>query len=190
MHSGIFHVGVAIFRAWQTTVQVGMAAWRELQRFRRQRNSQKHYAMEALFLDIRSQGELFCSSNGSIPRWKPTPHHEFLSKEFFSRFWSTRIFRQGGPLGDEQGYGSVSASGSSGGSRGEAERATPTVDSAGWAQAQAENLAEDFIMQVMADLQREVTEEESDSSRPGDLQDQVDLQAQAEFWASTSATER
>ena len=52
LHSGVLHIGIALFRSWQTTVQVGMAAWKELQRYRKKRTSEKHSAMEDLFLKI------------------------------------------------------------------------------------------------------------------------------------------
>lgn len=32
LKQGDFHIGVVLFRAWQTTTQIGMAAWRQLQK--------------------------------------------------------------------------------------------------------------------------------------------------------------
>lgn len=84
----------------------------------------------------------------------------------------------------------MSSSGSSSGTRGVAERTSPTVGIACWAQVQADNMAEDFILRVMSNIRREVSEEESESSLPGDLQDPIDLQSQAEFWASILAAGR
>lgn len=64
LRSGIFHLGVALYRTWKITVQVGMGAWRELQRHRKKRNAGRHAEMERRFLEIWTQGDLFCSDCG------------------------------------------------------------------------------------------------------------------------------
>lgn len=46
LKQGDFHVGVVLFTAWQTTTQVEMATWRQLQKFKKKRNPQKHAEME------------------------------------------------------------------------------------------------------------------------------------------------
>lgn len=52
LHSGCFHVGVALFCSWKITIQAGMGACYELQRHRKKRSAEKHAAMEHHFLHI------------------------------------------------------------------------------------------------------------------------------------------
>lgn len=91
LHSRVFHIGVALYRVWQTTVQVDKAAWTELQRFRKKRSPEKQGMMESLFMDIWAQGYLFCSNSRGAPQWKPTPPPQFLFQDLADKFSSTRI---------------------------------------------------------------------------------------------------
>jgi len=74
-------------------MQVGMGAWKELQKFKRKRNPEKHSAMEELFLLIWCQGDLFCTNRGGKPQWKPVPNGEYLPRKFARRYTSARVQR-------------------------------------------------------------------------------------------------
>ena len=93
LQDGSFHIGVALYKSWQCTVQVGMAAWRQLQKFKKKRDPSKHAEMEASFTAIWCQADLFCSDVGSKPKWHPTPHREFLPRALANRYSSARIDR-------------------------------------------------------------------------------------------------
>lgn len=64
LNDGVFHIGVALYKSWHCTVQVGMAVWRQLQKFRKKRDPSKHADMETAFLSIWCQSNLFCSTPG------------------------------------------------------------------------------------------------------------------------------
>lgn len=91
LKEGNFHVGIILFKAWQTTAQIGMAAWRQLLKFKRKRNPQKHAEMERTLLLIWGQGNIFCSPQGRIPIWRPIPRHSFLPRELATKLRSTRV---------------------------------------------------------------------------------------------------
>lgn len=160
MRDGAFHIGIALFRAWQVTVQVGMGAWRELQKNRRKRNPEKHSAMEQLFLLIWCQANLFCSNQAGKPQWNPAPNHEFLPREFARRYTSARVqnqhlFTQPTQI-DSQSHSDRS------------EDFRPPSPGA-WAMAltplaarepdEAEQLAQAIVLQMFEDIAQEVEEE-------------------------------
>lgn len=91
LKQGDFHVGVVLFRSWQTTTQIGMAAWRQLQKFRNKRNPRKHAKMEETLLNLRSQGNLFCISRGRKPIWKIILQHSFLPREVATKLRSCKV---------------------------------------------------------------------------------------------------
>jgi hypothetical protein len=103
LQDGIFHIGIALYKSWQVTVQVGMSVWTELQRFRSKRSLKKHSEMERILLDIWCQGGLFCSNDGGKPQWKPAPHLSYLTQDYSNRYASTRIHRQDNPA-QNMGY--------------------------------------------------------------------------------------
>lgn len=74
--------------------------------------------MEAAFIMILSQGDIFCANKGSKPLWIPTPHRDFLTKEFANRFSSIRIHRTEVDDDDSQPSNSMQSS-----SRNSADRA-------------------------------------------------------------------
>lgn len=193
-----------------------MAAWKELQRFRIKRNSRKHGEMEDCFLLIWSQGHLFCTIHSRTPRWKPTPHPQFLPRELSNLFSNTRIFREEGSaskdwdvLGEWSGEVSVGP--------GEV-LVEPAVDSrqtdfpgaenmqeqgclllennlgarSGQEQFRVEQLADQIITRIVNDMLEEV----NSSSRSGraslldDLQEVEELQFQAQFWISSPSVWR
>lgn len=190
MGSGFFHLGVALYRSWKLTVEVGMGAWRELQKFKKKRDPGKHHTLEQRFLTIWSQGHLFCEAKSGRPSWHPTPHPEYLAEEFSRRLSSTRIERHQGDNTAPQH--SESARGSSGISLAPPPRdwTAPVAPMAAREPArqpalqdEADRLAEEILEQMMSNIMRDA-DAEFISSLPGDLQDPSDLQTQAAFWTS------
>lgn len=192
LHSGIFHLGVAIYRAWQMTVQVGMAAWAELQKYKRKRNPLKHAAMEDLFLQIWTQGQLFCTAPDGRPRWKPTPHPEFFAENLANRYSSARIFREGAPLGNTDGFRQNPAEDLACASEGDLSPPLLLAHAEDHASSEAEDVAEAIIDRIIFDLHGELQAEQGYSqdtdevdSLPDDLQEPADLDSQARFWTAS-----
>lgn len=176
-----------------------MAAWRELQRYRKQHYLAKHAQMEVVFMEIWSQGNLFCSGT-STPFWKPSPHPDFLTREFANKFHSTRISQP-------------SPSASPAQSSGDTGQGTPMY-SALFPQEVlqlANNHADDILQDIFRRLQLDVIQGDSqdeaqassaacpddddpkkagdlaegdDLSLPDDMLSPTALQAQAAFWTS------
>lgn len=187
LRSGLFHVGVAIFRSWQITVQVGMGAWRELQRYKRKRASEAHATMEQRFMEIWTVGDLFCSDRGGTPAWHPAPSPEYLPRDYSDWLSHTRIDRatNRGATPNQQDP-----------SHSDSRRGTSNVSSPPtpreWALAvtplnvrpgveEAEQLAETIINQLVDSL---VNEADQGTGLPDDLQSSEELNTQALFWAS------
>jgi hypothetical protein len=64
LREGQFHVGVALFRAWQTTIQVGMATWKELHKQIRFVKTLDNLICE--FKQVWTQGNLLCKDNEGL----------------------------------------------------------------------------------------------------------------------------
>ncbi|KAG0623634.1 hypothetical protein M758_3G189700 [Ceratodon purpureus] len=135
-----------------------MAAWNQLQKFRKKRDPSKHAEMEATFLSIWSQADLFCSADSRRPRWHPTPHQDYLPRLLANRFSSARIFRSN-PT-------STLASSS------ESESSSPPIDSPLAPMTlprvieEVEDLVEAIIGQLIGDIQAEVDDEDEDLPNP------------------------
>lgn len=183
MGSGFFHLGIALFRYWKLTVQVGMGAWRELQKYKK-RGVGRYCQLERNFLDIWCQGNLFCEDKDGNPSWHPAPHPEYLAEEFSRHLLSTRIARQ-----DQQGSANARPehSDSVGGSSGISPAPPPREWTAPVApvdtrepevqpalQDEADRLAEEILHQMMSNIMRDAEADLIDSF-PADLQDPVDL---------------
>lgn len=62
-----FNLASALFRAWQTTIQIGMAAWYEIVKYRGRRNQQRRAQLEDNCISIWTKGNIFSSNlNDSI----------------------------------------------------------------------------------------------------------------------------
>lgn len=88
---GDFHIGVALFRAWQTTVQAGMGAWMDLTKYSSQQKSEQQMLREKAFLKTWSHGNLFCSIEKGL-HWNLAPHRDFLPRDLANRY---KQFRSG-----------------------------------------------------------------------------------------------
>lgn len=77
---------MALFRAWQTTVQSGMGAWQEMTKYNGANpKSKRQLQKEEAFLNTWSFGNLFCSRRKGVS-WNLVPHPEFLSKNLANRY--------------------------------------------------------------------------------------------------------
>jgi hypothetical protein len=72
-----FHLGITLFISWQTTVQVGMAAWKEFHRFKR--SNKKQEELVAKFKKIWTQGGLVYK-NSSRLQWQIMLNSYYLPK--------------------------------------------------------------------------------------------------------------
>lgn len=79
-----------MYRAWQATIQVGMGALTELQKFKKQRATDHHSAMKTKFLTIWTQADVFCWRQ-THPNWKLLLHRDFLPREFANRLKTIQI---------------------------------------------------------------------------------------------------
>lgn len=189
-----------MFKAWKITIQVGMAAWAELQRFRKKRKTEVHSAMEHRFMTIWCQGDLFCRNDNDAPRWHPAPSLHSLPREYSRHLSSTRIDRntnegaKATPASPPQSDLDVDST------------ISPPPSPCFWAlnptpfntrnddirpalmghdtrQAKVDNLAASILRQILQDVTNDAAEE-SAFSLPHDLQSSDELLAQAAFWTS------
>lgn len=144
--------------AWQCTVQVGMAAWRQLQRFCKKRDPSKHADMESAFLMMWCQSNIFCVNRSGKPAWILTPHHDFLTRDFGIHFASIKIHRS--VLDSEVSEPLVSLQSSS---RNLANRVFCNALQSR-IQTEIDDLTEAIIDRLLADHEDEVQHEDS----PGD----------------------
>ncbi|KAG0585670.1 hypothetical protein KC19_2G028400 [Ceratodon purpureus] len=162
-----------------------MAAWRQLQKFKKKRTSSKHSEMEATFTSIWSQADLFCSNDGNKPRWHPTPDRDFLPRELANRYSSARIFRADPPpVQDSSTEIEDSLS---------EDQAAPAATLIPRSILEAEELADAIIDQLCDDMEAEVEQEQeppatldphSDHlSLPDDIQSPRFLAAQSGIWS-------
>lgn len=87
-----FHIGVALFRAWQTTIQTGMGAWYEMTKYNgTQQKSENQLKKGEIFLSTWSFGEIFCTTTHRV-RWQLVRHQEFLPRDLANRY---KRFRAG-----------------------------------------------------------------------------------------------
>ncbi len=77
LREGRFHLGRTLFRSWQTIVQIGMAAWKELHRFKRSNRKQEELVVE--FKKIWTQGGLVYK-NSSRLQWQIMLNSYYLPK--------------------------------------------------------------------------------------------------------------
>ncbi|KAG0573469.1 hypothetical protein KC19_VG181100 [Ceratodon purpureus] len=89
LRGGNFHIGVALFRAWQLTIQSGMGAWRELQNHISEPKTRRQMEKEAAFIKIWTHKGVFCKSDGRL-KWQMAPHHQFLPKDLANLYRSFR----------------------------------------------------------------------------------------------------
>jgi hypothetical protein len=91
LRNGDFHIRVALYLAWQQTIQIGMGQWYELTKYNGDREkSNKQQQKEEEFLVTWSYGGVFCSTDRDI-RWHIAPHREFLSRDLANRYRSFRL---------------------------------------------------------------------------------------------------
>lgn len=76
----IFSLSSALYTAWQNTIQIGMAAWFEVTKFRHVRGQQKQNQLEETFTNIWTAGEIFSTKRQNSMVWKFTPDDTFLPK--------------------------------------------------------------------------------------------------------------
>lgn len=97
---GIFYIGVVLYKSWQCIVQVGIAAWRQLQKICKKRDLAKQFDMERAFTSIWSHRDLFCYGVGGKPKWNPISNRHLLTRDFANRFYSVKIQRKNVDDGD------------------------------------------------------------------------------------------
>ena len=74
-----FSLASALFNAWQTTIQIGMAAWYEVVKYRNVRGQRKQAQLEEVITNIWTEGNIFCEKGPlNTLRWKFTPDETFL----------------------------------------------------------------------------------------------------------------
>lgn len=165
---GDFHIGVIMFRAWQLTAQIGMAAWRQLQKFKRKRNPQKHAEMERLLLSIWGQGGIFCTSDGRSPKWRLLPLPSFLPRDLATRFRSTsvpvRVPGIPGYVSQQPESSDQEDSTSSTQEEGESTRSVRGL-SQQIIDRQAEQLADEILENILLQIDKEVDKEGSEEVR-------------------------
>lgn len=157
---GVFHIGVALYKARQCTVQVGMAAWRQLQRFRKKCDPSKHADMESAFITIWCQRSILCVNKGGKPSWIPTLHHDFLTRDFANHFALIRIHRT--DVDDKVSQPSNSTQSSS---RNSVDRIFRDALHSR-VQTEVDDLAEAIIDQLIANLEEEVELEDLGKDTP------------------------
>lgn len=89
-----FNLTSALYRAWQTTIQIGMAAWYEIQKFRGRRNQQRQLQLEEACIRIWTKGNIFANESQGNIQWKHTPDSTFLKRELAEEFLGTRNQRR------------------------------------------------------------------------------------------------
>jgi hypothetical protein len=72
-----FHLGIILFRSWQTTVHVGMVAWKELHGFKKSNRKQKK--LVAKFKKVWTQGGLFYKNSGRL-HWQIMLNSYYIPK--------------------------------------------------------------------------------------------------------------
>lgn len=75
----VFSLASALHSAWQTTIQIGMATWYEIEKFRDKRNQQKQAHLEDSFINIWTEGEIFSSKRNGSLQWRFTPDATFIT---------------------------------------------------------------------------------------------------------------
>ncbi|KAG0597473.1 hypothetical protein M758_UG341900 [Ceratodon purpureus] len=198
-----FHLDLAIFKAWQLTVQSVMGAWRELLKYAKHPKSEKQRGRENHFKTIWSNGGVFLKLKGDKLHWKIVPNMHFLPKNL-----ANKLRNLPRPIDEESSGGdqmlsnsgdtsftplSQDLSASSSDAHGSAERPS-AVD--------IDRHAEDIIDQIMLDLIPSYdlgtvtpgsqsdpvsSEHDKDSSEDGlsladDLQDAMNLDLLVRFW--------
>lgn len=168
LKNGDFHIGVIMFRAWQLTTQIGMAAWRQLQKFKRKRNPQKHAEMERILLNIWGQGGVFCTTDGRSPKWRLLPLPTFLPRELASRLRSTSVpvripgvpgYVSQPPESSDRVESMSSSSNEEESSRCDRNLSQSIID------RQAEQIADKILENILLQLDREVSNESSEEPR-------------------------
>lgn len=91
---GNFNLASAMHNAWQTTIQIGMAAWYEIRKFRDKRKQQRQAQLEETFINIWTEGEIFSSKHDGSIHWKFTLDASFLTKELAEEVTTTRDQRR------------------------------------------------------------------------------------------------
>lgn len=76
-----FNLSSALFSAWQTTIQIGMAAWYEVKKFRNVRGQRKQSQLEESFTNTWTKGSIFSVKGHNIIHWRFTPDETFLPKD-------------------------------------------------------------------------------------------------------------
>jgi hypothetical protein len=72
---GHFHLGITLFRFWQTTIQTCMAAWKELHRFKR--SDRKQEELVANLKKLWTQGGLLCRDSSRL-QWQIVSNNYYL----------------------------------------------------------------------------------------------------------------
>jgi hypothetical protein len=75
MNGNAFHLGKALYYAWQTTVHVGMEVWEDITRHNR--SGRRINAMQDKFFEIWGKEGVFCTVGG-LPKWHTLPPECFL----------------------------------------------------------------------------------------------------------------
>lgn len=76
-----FNLYSAMYKAWQTTIQIGMVAWYEVVKLRGKRNQQRQAQLEEVCSNIWTKGNIFSSKTHNAIQWKFTPDAVFISRE-------------------------------------------------------------------------------------------------------------
>jgi hypothetical protein len=78
VRNGDFHIGVALFHAWQTIVQTAMEAWYDLTKYNSDKPKlAKQRKKEKEFIDMWSYRGIFCRTDNTRIRWQIVPHANF-----------------------------------------------------------------------------------------------------------------
>ena len=184
-----FHLGVALFRAWQLTVQSGLGAYKAMIRYMKPPLSERAQAKIANFTKVWTHGGIFCKNEGGL-KWQMAPNPLFLSREL------ANACRRCPPIPSDDDSGSdPSSSGGESGSLTSLER-----EAARRAEAVGDELLREIMDHLGVDIAAELDAEEANSdpreveqgassesdegdiSLPAELQSEEDLRELTRFW--------
>ncbi|KAG0596058.1 hypothetical protein M758_UG220700 [Ceratodon purpureus] len=186
IHHEHFHVGVALFRASQLTIQSGMGAWKHLTCHRKGGGkSKKQQAREDAFLLTWGRGNLFCKVEGR-PKWQPVPHHLFLPKDICNKYNEFRANLPPTQGASDAGTHSHSPPVASPGPS--VDQRLPDVDVEALAQTILDDIIADLHEEARAAPDEEQAQEQAEDpaleALPDTLQSEDDLRQQAAFWVT------